>query len=387
MSEWRTSRNINQVGRIYLSPPDLTGDENAAIARAIAGGWIAPLGPEVDAFEAELAAVTGRGHGVALSSGTAALHLALEGAGVGPGSRVLVQSLTFSASANAVRYLGADPVFVDSEPATWNMDPDLLADALDAARRAGRRYQAVVTVDLYGQCADYNRIVAICDDHGVALVEDAAEALGASYGTRPAGSFGRAAALSFNGNKIITTSGGGALVTDDGAAARRARYLATQAREPVSHYEHTELGYNYRMSNLLAALGRTQLTDLERRVDRRRAHNRAYREALADLPGIDFMPEAPAGRASFWLTALTIDPAITGIDRDAVRIHLEKLDIEARPVWKPMHLQPFYAACEMVGGGVSDRIFANGLCLPSGSSLTDAERDKIALEVRSILGA
>ncbi len=374
------------MGRIYLSPPDLTGDENAAIARAIAGGWIAPLGPEVDAFEAELAAVTGRGHGVALSSGTAALHLALEGAGVGPGSRVLVQSLTFSASANAVRYLGADPVFVDSEPATWNMDPDLLAEALDAARRAGRRYQAVVTVDLYGQCADYNRIAAICDDHGVALVEDAAEALGASYGARPAGSFGQAAALSFNGNKIITTSGGGALVTDDAAAARRARYLATQAREPVSHYEHTELGYNYRMSNLLAALGRTQLTDLDRRVDRRRAHNRAYRAALADVPGIAFMPEAPAGRASFWLTALAIDPAVTGIDRDAVRIHLEKLDIEARPVWKPMHLQPFYAACKMVGGGVSDRIFAHGLCLPSGSSLTDAERDKIALEVRSILG-
>ncbi|MDQ3781426.1 MAG: aminotransferase class I/II-fold pyridoxal phosphate-dependent enzyme, partial [Actinomycetota bacterium] len=327
------------MSRIYLSPPDLAGTESAAVQRAIEGGWIAPLGPEVDAFESELAAATDRGHGVALSSGTAAIHLALQQAGVGPGTRVLVQSLTFVASVNPVRYLGAEPVLIDSDRATWVMDPNLLAEALDGAEREGRPYRAVVVVDLYGQCADYTAIVPLCHQHGVTLIEDAAEAIGATHAGRRAGSFGQSAALSFNGNKIITTSGGGALVTDDAMAATRARFLATQAREPAAHYEHTEVGYNYRLSNLLAALGRAQLADLERRVERRRSHNRFYREALGDLPGVVFMPEAASGRSTFWLTALTIDPAVAGTDREAVRLHLESLDIEARPVWKPMHLQ------------------------------------------------
>ena len=277
--------------RIYLSPPDLTGDEYAALERALAGGWVAPLGPEVDAFEAELAAVTGRANGVALSSGTAAIHLALQHAGVGPGTRVLVQSLTFVASVNPVRYLGAEVVLVDSDEATWAIDPDLVGEAFDAAEREGRPYTALVTVDLYGECADYSTIVPLCERHGVTLIEDAAEALGSTHAGRPAGSFGHSAALSFNGNKIITTSGGGAMVTDDADAASRARFLATQARDPSPHYEHTVMGYNYRMSNLLAALGRAQLADLERRVERRRDHNAFYRQALGDLPGVRFMEE------------------------------------------------------------------------------------------------
>jgi len=372
------------MSRIYLSPPDVSPSDRAALGRAFDGGWIAPLGPEVDGFEHELAAVTGRQHGVALSSGTAALHLALVDAGIGPEDRVLVQSLTFSASANAVRYVGAEITFIDSDEATWNMDPDLLADELDRGIREGRPYRAVIPVDLYGQCADYDRIVPLCDEFEAVLIEDAAEALGATYNGRPAGSFGRAAALSFNGNKIITTSGGGALVTDSADLATHVRFLSTQARDQAPHYQHSELGFNYRLSNLLAALGRSQLADLERRVDRRRAHNAAYREALEHLPGVSFMPEGPGSRSTFWLTVLTIDPLAAGVSRDDVRLHLESLDIEARPVWKPMHLQPYYGDCRMVGGAVGERFFELGLCLPSGSTLSDDDRDRISAEVRSV---
>lgn len=365
--------------RIYLSPPDVGDADRAAVNRAIDGGWIAPLGPEVDALEVELAAATGRRHGVALSSGTAALHLALLLNDVQPGNRVLVSSLTFSATVNAIRYVGADPVFIDSSAASWNMDPDLLEEALDDGP-----YAACLPVDIYGQCADYDRIVPLCDAAGVPIIEDAAEALGASYGGQPAGSFGGVAALSFNGNKIITTSGGGALVTNDADWAERARFLATQARDPAPHYQHTEIGYNYRMSNLLAALGRAQLADLKRRVELRRAHNEFYREALGDLPGVEFMPEASGSRSTFWLTCLTIDPDEAGIDREQVRQHLETLDIEARPAWKPMHLQPVFADCKSYGGEVSARLFENGLCLPSGSSLTDSERDRVIEGFRSM---
>ena len=333
------------MARIYLSPPDVGIDDQAAIQRAVESGWIAPLGPEVDGLEAELAAVTTRRHGVALSSGTAALHLGLLALGVGPGDRVLVSSLTFAATANAVRYTGAEPVFVDSDRETWNMDPDLLGEALESEAR----FAACVPVDIYGQCADYDRIEALCAEHEVPLIEDAAEALGATYRGRRAGSFGVMATLSFNGNKIITTSGGGALVTDREDWAGQTRWLATQARDPAPHYEHTTIGYNYRLSNLLAALGRSQLADLERRVDRRREHNQFYREALGDLPGVDFMPEADGCRSTFWLTCVTVDPVQAGTDREQIRLHLESLDIEARPVWKPMHLQPVFS--ELWGGG------------------------------------
>lgn len=372
------------MARIYLSPPDVSADDRAALGRAFDGGWIAPLGPEVDGFERELATQTGRQHGVALSSGTAALHLALVDAGIGLRDRVLVQSLTFAASANAVAYVGGEPTFVDSEEASWNLDPDLVAEELERGRREGRPYRAVIPVDLYGQCADYDRIGPLCDEYEAVLIEDAAEALGATYKGRPAGSFGAAAVLSFNGNKIITTSGGGALVTDSETAAQHVRFLSTQARDPAPHYQHSELGFNYRLSNLLAALGRSQLADLGRRVERRRHHNARYREALADLPGVTFMPEAPGCYSTFWLTVLTIDPEAAGVSRDDVRLHLESLDIEARPVWKPMHLQPYFADCRMVGGGVSDALFRDGLCVPSGSILTDDDRDRVAAEVRSV---
>ncbi len=373
--------------RIFLSPPDVGPAERDALTRAFDGGWIAPLGPEVDGFEAELAIATGRGHGVALSSGTAALHLALVNAGLGTGDRVAVQSLTFAASANAVKYVGAEPVFIDSEEASWNMDPDLLAEALQAAQDEGRPIAAVMTVDIYGQCADYDRIVPLCETYGAVLIEDAAEALGARYAGKPAGSFGHAAALSFNGNKIITTSGGGALVTDDEDWAARSRFLATQARDPAPHYQHSELGYNYRLSNILAAMGRAQLADLERRVMRRRDHNRFYRDALGDIPGVGFMPEGPKCESTFWLTVMTIDAAAAGASREDVRLHLGSLDVEARPVWKPMHLQPYYEECQMFGGKATEGFFAAGLCLPSGSTLTDDQRSWIASEIRKTLPA
>jgi dTDP-4-amino-4,6-dideoxygalactose transaminase len=365
------------MDRIYLSSPDVSETDRDAILRAFDSGWIAPLGPEVTALEQELAAETGRAHAVSLSSGTAALHLALRNADVGPGDKVLVQSLTFSATANAVMYTGATPVFIDSEESSWNMDPDLLGDAL-----AGDTYKAVIPVDLYGQCADYRRIEPLCREHGVTLIEDAAESLGASLDGRPGGSFGDVAALSFNGNKIITTSGGGALVTDDEAWAKHTLHMATQARDPAPHYQHSELGFNYRMSNILAALGRSQLDDLSRRVDRRRDHNRFYRNAFADLAGVTFMPEIEGGRSSFWLTTLLVDPDEAGVDRETIRQALEEHNIETRPVWKPMHLQPFYESYEMIGGGVSDRLFDIGLCLPSGSVLTDAQREMIVEKFR-----
>ncbi|MDP3983785.1 MAG: aminotransferase class I/II-fold pyridoxal phosphate-dependent enzyme [Acidimicrobiia bacterium] len=372
------------MARLYLSPPDVGDEERRALLRALDGGWVAPLGPEVDAFESELAATAGRRYACALSSGTAALHLALINAGVGPGDRVLVSNLTFAATANAVRYTGAEPVFVDSEGATWNMDPALLAQALEDGPG---RYKATVVVDLYGQCADYDRIVPACTEAGVVLIEDAAEALGARYRGRPAGAFGSSAILSFNGNKIITTSGGGALVTDSEDMARRARFLATQARDPAPHYQHSELGYNYRLSNLLAALGRAQLADLDRRVDRRRAHNAYYRQALGDLPGLTFMPEGPSSRSTFWLTTLLVDPAEAGVSREDLRTHLESLDIEARPVWKPMHLQPLYEECDIIGGKVSEKLFDLGLCLPSGSNLSDQDRRRVAEAIRNRVGA
>jgi len=369
--------------RVYLSPPELTSADRREVLRALDEGWIAPVGPEITAFESELAATTGRHRAVALSSGTAALHLALISAGVDQGDKVLVSSLTFAATANAIRYVGAEPVFVDSDPATWNMDPDLLAEAL--ARSS--RFKAVIPVDLYGQCADYRRIGELCARFELLMISDAAESLGASLGGSPAGSFGEAAVLSFNGNKIITTSGGGALVTDRDDWADRARFLATQARDPAPHYEHSQLGYNYRLSNVLAALGRSQLADLERRVLIRRSHRQAYHAALADLPGVQFMPEIDGGTSTFWLTALTIDHTLAGTRAADVIALLDQNGIEARPVWKPMHLQPLYRGCEIVGGGVSESLFRNGLCLPSGSSLLPEQRERIIELIRESIEA
>ena len=368
--------------RVYLSPPEVGPEERRMLLDAFDSNWIAPLGPDVDAFEAELAARVGVAHGVALSSGTAALHLALLLLGVGPGDEVLVPSFTFVATANAVVYVGAVPVFVDSSAATWTMDPDLVAAELDRRAASGTLPAAVVTVDLYGQSCDYDPLLAACDRHGVPLVEDAAEALGATYRGRPAGSFGRMGVFSFNGNKIITTSGGGMLVTDSAEEADRARFLATQAREPFPHYEHTTTGYNYRLSNLLAALGRAQLAGLDSRIDRRRAIDARYREALGGIPGVEFLPLADYGEPNHWLTCVTIDPARAGVDRERVRLALEEHDIESRPTWKPLHLQPLFAGNQVVGGAVCAGIFEQGLCLPTGSALASADQERVVEIIR-----
>jgi dTDP-4-amino-4,6-dideoxygalactose transaminase len=369
------------VTRIYLSPPELVGTERDRLDEALRSGWIAPLGPQVDAFEADVARLLDVPHALALSSGTAALHLALEVIGAGSGDEVWCSTLTFAATANAVRYTGATPVFLDSDLRSWNLDPALLGEALDEAARAGRLPKAVIVVDLYGQAADLGPIGEACHRHGVTLIEDAAEALGATYAGRPAGSFGDLAILSFNGNKIITTSGGGMLVSRHEPWIARARFLATQAREPARHYEHHVVGYNYRLSNLLAAVGRAQIADLARRVEARRAIRDRYVASLGALPGWSFMPEAPYGRATFWLSCATIDAAVYGADRDAVIDRLAAADIEARPVWKPLHLQPVFRDCRRIGGAVAEQLFRDGICLPSGSSLTHADQERVIAAV------
>jgi len=359
--------------RIYLSPPHMSGHEEAFVAEAFRSNWIAPLGPMVDAFEQEMCAYVGVPHATALMSGTAALHLALLLLGVKPGDEVLCSTLTFSASANAIVYAGARPVFIDCDRETWNLSPDFLEEELSACAVRGKRPAAVMAVDLYGQCADYGRIEDSCRRYDVPFIEDAAEALGATYGGKKAGCFGRMAIFSFNGNKIITTSGGGMLVSDDGELIRKARFLATQARDPAPHYEHSTVGYNYRMSNLLAAVGRGQLKVIEERIAARRRNCELYQAALGDLPGISFMPEAPYGRSNRWLTCITVNPDEFGATREDIRLALEAENIEARPVWKPMHLQSVFASCRRRGGETAAELFDRGLCLPSGSSLREKD--------------
>ncbi|WP_224367207.1 DegT/DnrJ/EryC1/StrS family aminotransferase [Hyalangium versicolor] len=370
--------------RIYLSSPHMGSLERGYVNEAFESNWVAPLGPHVDAFQEEFARCVGTQHALALSSGTAALHLALQLVGVGPGDEVLVSTLTFSASVNPIRYLGASPVFIDSERTSWNMDPALLTEELESRAASGRLPRAVVVVHLYGQSADMDPILSVCERYGVPVVEDAAEALGSTYKGRVPGTLGRVGIFSFNGNKIITTSGGGMLVSHDEALVRHALKLSTQARDPAPHYQHSEIGYNYRLSNVLAAVGRGQLRVLEDRVAARRRNYAFYVRALGGLPGITFMPEAPWGRHTRWLTTITIDPMRFGADREAVRVALEREDIEARPVWKPMHLQPVFAAFKQRGGRVAEELFQNGLCLPSGSNLTPDDLARVAEVVRAV---
>jgi pyridoxal phosphate-dependent aminotransferase EpsN len=360
----------------------MSGHELELVKDAFASNWIAPLGPHVDAFEREFAAAVSVPHAAALSSGTAALHLAMQLVGVERGDEVLCSTFTFSATANAITYEGGVPVFVDSERASWNLDPALVIEELDACARRNKLPRAVVTVDLYGQSADHDPIRAACERHGVTVIEDAAEALGATYKGQPCGRFGRLGVFSFNGNKIITTSGGGMLVSEDEALIRRARFLATQARDAAPHYQHSAIGYNYRLSNVLAAIGRGQLRVLEERVAARRRTFARYVELLGDLPGVAFMPEPVWARSTRWLTCITIEPAAFGATREDVRLALEREDIESRPLWKPMHLQPVFASCRVRGGAVSAALFEDGLCLPSGSALTDAEIERVAAIVR-----
>jgi pyridoxal phosphate-dependent aminotransferase EpsN len=360
------------------------GHEQDFVRDAFESNWIAPLGPHVAAFEREFCEIVGAQNGVALSTGTAALHLAFHLLGVRPGDEVIVSTLTFAATVNPILYLGARPVFIDSERSSWNLDPAKLEAVLESRHRKGRLPRAVAVVHLYGQCADLDSIVQICRHYGVPLVEDAAEALGAAYRGRAPGTFGDAGIYSFNGNKVITTSGGGMLVSPDPDLVRHALKLATQAREPVPHYEHQEIGYNYRMSNVLAAIGRGQLRILEDHVEARRRNFESYQQMLGDLPGLEFMPEAPWGRHSRWLTTLTIDPEAFGTDREALRLELEAKNIEARPVWKPMHRQPVFAEFEVVGGEIADDLFERGLCLPSSSNLTPEQVERVVDAVRSV---
>lgn len=369
--------------RIYLSPPDVGLAEREALLSAFDSGWIAPLGPQVDAFERALAKRVGRRDAAATNSGTAALHLALRLLGVGVGDEVWLSTLTFVASATPVTWLGAEPVFVDSEARTWNLDPELFAHALDCAATLGRLPKAVIVVDIYGQCADYDPIVAACQRHGVALIEDAAESLGASYKGRPAGSFGALALVSFNGNKIATCGGGGMLVGDDPELIARARWLASQAREDVAHYQHELCGYNYRLSNVLAGIGLAQVARLDELVDRRRANFAHYAATLGELPGIEFMPEPPGHRATRWLSALLVDRERFGVGPEHLRLALERQGIESRPLWKPLHMQPLFARNRCIGGQFTERLFERGLCLPSGSILRREDRERVIEVIRA----
>jgi pyridoxal phosphate-dependent aminotransferase EpsN len=360
----------------------MSGLEQALVADAFSSNWIAPLGPHVDAFEREFCGAVGTSHAVALSSGTAALHLALKVLGVSAGDDVLVSTLTFAASVNPIVYQDARPVLIDSEPRSWNMDPGLLIETLENRARAGLLPRAVIVVHLYGQSADLDPICAACQRFGVPLIEDACEALGATYNGRAPGTLGTLGVYSFNGNKILTSAGGGMLVSRDERLMAHARKLATQARDPVPHYEHSEIGYNYRLSNVLAAIGRGQLPALESRVAARRRNFEFYRDMLGDLPGVRFMPEAPWGRHTRWLTVMTVDAEEFGTDREGIRVALENQNIEARAVWKPMHQQPVFRHCECIGGAVADDLFTRGLCLPSGSSLTRAELERVVEVIR-----
>lgn len=370
---------MSQKKRIYLSPPHMSGEEERYVAEAFRTNWIAPLGPLVDTFEEKLAAYAGTAGAAAVSSGTAAIHLALKLLGAGKGDTVFCSSFTFVASANPILYEQAEPVFIDSERDTWNMSPQALERALDEAERARHLPKAVIVVNLYGQSAKMDEIIEICDRFAVPVIEDAAESLGSVYKGRKSGTFGRFGIYSFNGNKIITTSGGGMLVSDDEDALKRARFLATQAREPAIHYQHQKTGYNYRLSNVLAGIGIAQLEVLDDRVNARRAIFERYQEALSEMDGVDFMPEF--GMSNRWLTTLTFDEKKIKTSPAEIIEQLAGENIEARPLWKPLHRQPLFNGAAFYphdeSGSVADDLFQRGLCLPSGSSLTREEQDRV----------
>ena len=370
--------------RIYLSPPHMSGEELALVQQAFADNWIAPAGPHLAQFEQQFCDYTGAKHAVALSSGTAAIHLALLVIGIQPGDEVFVSTLTFAGSVNPIVYAGAKPVFIDSDPQSWNMDPNLLEDALKSRAQHGALPKAVIPVHLYGQAADMDAIMAICNRYGVTVIEDAAEALGGRYRNQHPGTIGKLGVFSFNGNKIITTSGGGMLVSDDKSLVDHARKLSSQSREPVPHYEHIEVGYNYRMSNVLAAIGCGQLAVIEDRVRRKREIYDYYRTHLGDLPGLTFVDEMTYARHTRWLTVMLVDPDEFGADREQIRLKLEEYNIESRPLWKPMHLQPVFKDYNVVGGEVAESLFDQGLCLPSGTALTDGQNGRIVTIIQNI---
>lgn len=381
--------NAQTNARIYLSSPDVTQLEEDALLRAFRSGWIAPLGPEVDAFEAELAQYCGRAHAVTLSSGTAALHLALLTLGIGAGDVVLTSTMTFTATTNAIIYTGAEPIFIESDE-TGNMNPEVLEEAFLRLHGEGRTVKAVVPVDLLGKVADHERIQEIAQRHHAVVLSDAAESLGAIRHGRSAGSFGVASAVSFNGNKIMTTSGGGALLTDDKALADHVRYLATQARQPVDHYEHSDIGYNYRLSNVLAGLGRAQLSRLDEMMEKRRRHRVRYRDLVKNVEGVSIFGE-PSGadggdtHDNFWLTSILVDAPTAGFTAEDLRLALTSANIEARSLWKPMHLQPVHAHRRAFIDGTSEHLFNNGISLPSGSALSTTEQDIVDTHIVEFL--
>lgn len=379
--------------RIYLSSPHMSGGEMKYINEAFDQNWVAPLGPNVDAFERTLADYCGVKHAAALSSGTAAIHLALIILGVKKGDEVIASSFTFSATVNPIVYQGATPVLIDSEPGTWNMDPQLLEDAIKRRRasasakasadKAGRRVKAIIPVHLYGMPANMKDILSIAEKYEIPVIEDAAEALGSKYDGKPAGSFGRFGILSFNGNKIITTSGGGALISDNKDFIDKARFLATQARDKARHYQHSQIGYNYRMSNVLAGIGRGQMEVIDDRVRKRRELFSFYKEQLGTIDGFEFIDE-PGDEffSNRWLTTVLIDPEKTGFTREELQTKLEKENIETRPLWKPMHLQPVFADCPAFVNNTSKMLFEKGLCLPSGSNMNEEDLSRIIKAIK-----
>jgi len=388
--------NSTNNNRIFLSPPHMGGEELNFVREAFDSNYVAPLGPMVDAFEREFAENVGISYAAALSSGTAAIHLALRILGIRLRDEVIASTLTFIGGVTPIMFQGAMPVFIDSDLSSWTMDPELLAEELEECRKKGRFPKAVIPTDLYGQCADLDRIMELCDPYGIPVVTDSAEALGATYKDRHAGEGAKAAVFSFNGNKIITTSGGGMLASDDKALIDQARVLSQQARDTAPHYEHSTFGYNYRMSNILAAIGRGQLRVLDDRVEAKRRIFAYYQKKLGSIPGIEFMPEAPYGRSNRWLTVILITPKEFGADRETVRIALESKNIEARPVWKPMHMQAVFDCgsgfrvqglkagqnkkrykARIVGGKVAEDLFNRGLCLPSGTAMTEKDLDRV----------
>ena len=373
--------------RIWLSLAHMGGHEQRFIQEAFDTNWVVPLGPNVDGFEKDLEGFLGKDkHIVALGSGTAAIHLALIQLGVGPGDEVICQSFTFSASANPIKYLGAEPVFVDSEAETWNMSPEFLREAIeDRIAKTGKKPKAIIPVHLYGMPAKMDEIVSIANGFGIPVLEDAAEALGSEYKGRKCGTFGEFACLSFNGNKMITTSGGGALVCSTKEEANRTKFLATQARDNAPHYQHSHVGYNYRLSNICAGIGRGQMMVLDDHVERRREIHALYRNELSMLPGVTvFDNPSEEFHSNHWLTCIVVDPNVAGFSREELRLKMEEENIETRPLWKPMHLQPVFAGTAYYGDGTAEKLFNDGLCLPSGSSLTDGDISRVIAVVKNV---
>ena len=369
--------------RIWLSSPHMGGNELKYVQEAFQDNWIAPLGPHVDNFEKDICKYTGASHAAALSSGTAALHLALILLNVQRGDEVICSSFTFSASANPITYLGATPVFIDSEPVTWNMSPEFLEKAIKERIAKGKKPKVIIAVHLYGQPAKIEEIISVADQYEIPVIEDAAESLGATYKNKMTGTFGAMGIFSFNGNKIITTSGGGTLVSERKELIDKARFLATQARDPAPHYEHSEIGYNYRMSNVLAGIGRGQMEVLPERIKKRRSNFEYYVKKFNDIGEIKFLPEYANTYANRWLTCITLDKK-SKVSREDIRLALEKENIESRPLWKPMHLQPVFSQYPFFGNGFCEELFQAGLCLPSGSNLSNEDLERVSTVVKNL---